>query len=458
MPSDFDNAKFEAALQMALDKEKHDYPAVIGGMYVASGTDMPLVSPVDDTIIFGTLQEPEEGTTAVAAEKADEAFATWSKTSPAERASVISKVAEDVRTKRYQLAAELLLGTGMVRKEAVAEVDRLIEVLDKAAADAETVKGRPTGVWAVIALNSSPLASAVGYAAAAIAAGNTVVISPSGSCPTPVYTLYRMFEKAGLPGGVMNIVSDRLDRYVTALSDDQNVSGVVASGCGKAMDELMFVPVDEGLGFVNEVKGMTPIIVANPSDMKRAAADVLESAFSYCGQHLYSTSKVIVLAEDERDFTKALVERAKDFSVDDPGEESAACGPLMSDETEKRFLKFIKEEENFLLFGGKRVRKEYTSNGLYYTPAIFTGLDAEDDNLYVDQGLPVLCIRVVATVDDAIADLMETDCGLAVGVMSRDASTINRVKAEAGDMQVFVNRSSLSLVPAVKATVDNFVE
>ena len=55
MPSDFDNAKFEAALQMALDKEKHDYPAVIGGMYVASGTDMPLVSPVDDTIIFGTL-------------------------------------------------------------------------------------------------------------------------------------------------------------------------------------------------------------------------------------------------------------------------------------------------------------------------------------------------------------------------------------------------------------------
>ena len=458
MPSDFDDVKFEAALQIALDREKHDYPAIIGGMNIASGADMPLVSPVDETIIFGTLQEPEEGTVAVAAEKADAAFASWSKTSPAERAGIISAVAESVRARRYNLAAEILLSTGMVRKEAVAEVDRLIEVLDRVAADTPSVKGKPMGVWAVIALCSSPLASAVGYAAAAVAAGNTAVICPSGSCPVPVYTLYRMFENAGLPEGVMNIVSDRLDRQVSALSDDQHVCGVVASGCGKAMDELMFVPVDEELAFINEVKGMNPVIVANPSDVKKAAADVLESAFAYCGQHLYSTSKVIVLAEDERDFTRALIEKAKDFRVDDPGEKDADCGPLMSAESEKRFLAFMAEEDAHLAFGGKRVRREYTANGLYYTPAVFTGIDPEDDNLYVDQGLPVLCIRVVPTLDDALADLSETDCGLSVGVMSKDASTINAVKEAADGMQVFVNRSSLSLVPAFRAEVGNFTE
>lgn len=457
MSSDFDNVRFEAALQIALDREKHDYPAIIGGMNVASGMDMPLVSPVDDTIIFGTLQDPEDGTAAVAAEKAAEAFGPWSARPPFERAAVISKAAEEVRRERYRLAAEVTLSTGMVRREAVAEVDRLIEVLDKVAADAVAVSGKPTGVWAIVALNSSPLASAVGYAAAAVAAGNTVVVSPSGSCPIPVYSLYRIFERAGLPAGVMNVLSDRLDRYVTALCDDQNVSGVVASGCGKAMDDLMFVPVDESLGFINEVKGMTPIVVANPSDVKKAAADVLESAFSYCGQHLYSTSKVIVLAQDERDFTRALLERAKDFAVDDPGEESASCGPLMSDESEKRFLRFVRDEESFLLFGGKRVRKEYTANGLYYTPAIFTGMGPEDDNLYVDQGLSVLCIRVVPDLDEAIVDLAETDCGLAIGVMSKDASTINRIKEEAGELTVFVNRSSLSLPPASKAEVAGFV-
>ena len=57
-----DDAKFEEALQTVLDRPKHDFSAIVGGMHVASGTDMPLVSPIDNTIIFGTLQEPEKGT------------------------------------------------------------------------------------------------------------------------------------------------------------------------------------------------------------------------------------------------------------------------------------------------------------------------------------------------------------------------------------------------------------
>ena len=63
-----DDAKFEEALQTVLDRPKHDFSAIVGGMHVASGTDMQLVSPIDNTIIFGTLQEPEKGTASMAAE------------------------------------------------------------------------------------------------------------------------------------------------------------------------------------------------------------------------------------------------------------------------------------------------------------------------------------------------------------------------------------------------------
>ena len=77
----------------------------------------------------------------------------------------------------------------------------------------------------------------------------------------------------------------------------------------------------------------------------------------------------------------------------------------MSEDAENRFDKLLTQEEAFLLHGGKRVKKEYTMNGRYYTPAIFTSMPAEDDTLYVDQALPILSIHTVATLDDIIADL-----------------------------------------------------
>lgn len=454
-----DDAKFEEALQTVLDRSKHDLSAIAGGMHVASGTDMPLVSPVDSTIIFGTLQEPEKGTATMAAEAAKKAFENWSKTSMEERARILTFVYNSLGTRRYTLAAEILLSTGMSRAEALAEVDRFTEIIRQAAQDAAAIKGKPKGVWGIIALASSPLAAPMGYAAAALAAGSTVVIMPSGSCPSPVFSIYELFVKAGIPDGVINIVSDRLDRYVTELSDDLNITGIVASGCGKGMDDLMFLMVDEGLEFINEIKGMNPIVIAHPSDIKKAAADVLDSAFRYCGQHLYSTSKVIILADDEREFTRALIERAKDLNINDPWEPDTFCGPLMSDESERRFEKLLKDEEAFLLFGGKRVKKEFTANGRYYTPAILASMPEEDDTLYVDQALPVLCIRTVATVDDIINDLDQTDKGLAVGIMSRDNSTINLIKEAVGDdVQVFVNKSSSGLKPALKAEMKNFLK
>lgn len=456
---EINDEKFEAALQTVLDRQKHDYSAMVGSQHIASGSDLPLVSPIDDTIIFGTLQEPEKGTAAMAAEKARKVFETWSKSSMEERARVLAFVLNSMGTRRYSLAAEIVLSTGMTRREALAEVDRFTEVLGKAAEDAASIKGKPKGVWGIIALSSSPLASPMGYAAAAIAAGSTVVIMPSGNCPLPVLTVNDLFVKAGLPDGVINIVADRLDRYVTELSDDMNITGIVASGCGKGMDDLMFLMVDEGLDFINEIKGMNPIVIAHPNDIKKAADDVLESAFRYCGQRLYSTSKVIILAEDERDFTRALIERAKDLNVNDPWEPDTFCGPLMSDDAENRFGKLLRDEGAFLLHGGRRVKKEYTANGRYYTPAIFSGMPSEDDTLYVDQGLPVLCIRTVATIDDIVAELEETDKGLSVGVMSRDQSVINLVKSEVGeDVQVFVNKNNLGLKPAIKAEMKNFLK
>ncbi len=457
--SPVDDAKFESAFQLVLDREKHDFSSMVGGMNIASGTDLPLESPIDRTIIFGTLQEPEKGTAKYAAETANKTFGTWSKTSAEERARILSFVSNALGTRRYSLAAEIVLSTGFTRREALAEVDRFMEILRKAIEDTVSVKGKPKGVWGIIALTCSPLAAPMGYAVAAIAGGNTAVIMPSGICPLPVFTVYDLFVKAGLPAGVLNIVTDRLDRYVTELSDDLNVTGIVASGCGKGIDDLMFLMVDDGLDFINEVKGMNPIVVVHPSNMKKAVADVLESAFKYTGQGLYSVSKVIVMADDEREFIRNLIEQAKDLDIDDPYSPEAFCGPLMSEDTERRFNKLIRDEEMFVLWGGKRVKKEFTENGRYYTPLILGNVPSEDDVQYVDQALPMLVVRSVATEDQIVDELNETDVGLSVGVMSGDNSVINLVRDNVGDgVQVFVNRSNALLKAGLKAEMKYFLK
>ncbi len=101
---------------------------------------------------------------------------------------------------------------------------------------------------------------------------------PSGVCPRPVFSAYDIFRGAGLPPGVLNVMCDRSDRFVQELCDNLSVSGVVASGCGKAIEDLMFLSVNDELRFVNEVKGMNPVVVASPGDYGKAANAILESA------------------------------------------------------------------------------------------------------------------------------------------------------------------------------------
>ncbi len=443
-------------LQNALAAEKHDFPSYFGGMKVASGTAFPCTSPVDSTIIFGMFQEPEPGTMSAAADAADRAFAAWSQTAPADRAKVIAAAAESVAAHRYQLAAEVLLSSGMTRGLALAEADRLAAVLRQAAQDAVTAAGKPTGVWAVICTHSSPLASPMGYAGAAIAAGNTAVLRPSWDCPLPCFTVYRLFAEAGLPDGVLNLVADRTAKSAMDLANHAAVTGIVATGTGKLMEDLMFLQVDEEVGFINEIKGMSPALVLHPGDLKKAADDVLTSAFSYSGQGLYGCAKVTVLAEDEQAFTKALVERAKDFAADDPAEASARTGPLISVAEADRYVQLLKDKRDYVLCGGRRVMKEFTENGRYYMPAVLTGLDPDDDLLYMDSGLPVLAIKAVGTVDEAFADLEETECGLAAGIFTREQPLVDRLKRTVPDIQYYVNAPSTGLPAAAQALVKNF--
>ena len=453
-----EDRKYESAVNAVLHMSKKDYPSYVGGLAVASGHDFPVWSPIDETIIFGSFQEPEDGLTDRAVEVAKNAFATWSKTSPEERVEIFDRALENIILQKYKLAGMATVCCGMTRDEALDEVERLIEVIDNACQDvSEGVKGKPEGVWAILTEYNSPFASPIGYCAAAILAGNTVVIMPSKYAPVPVYYIYDILVQAGLPDGVMNIIVDRFDASSASLANNLDAIGVVAAGSGDRLEDLIFLQADDELRFVNELKGMNPIFVYKPASMKDAAKKVVRSAFAFAGQRVDSCSKVIVTMDEQKALTSAILEEVKNIKVDDPAEAGTVMGPIMTKPQFELFEKIVKKYSDYLVYGGKRIVNEITEGGYYVTPAVFMGVPEEDDLNNIDNALPILVIRIVENEDEAIDEVNYTEYGLSAGIITKEEAVADRFIREVNADEVFVNDPSVVIGPACKAKVRNFL-
>ena len=447
--------QYEKNIMLVLNGEKKDYPSYYGGFKIASGNEFVVTSPIDESIRYGIFQEPEEGIMVEAVTAAVKAQSEWAKVPSAERAAYFEAPLANIEARRLFFAAAVTVSTGMVREDAVREVDTLIGIMKSAIEDGK--KGSlkpPTGVWAIISAHNSPFAAPVGYAVAAMIAGNSVVMCPSKHCPHPIYLFYNLVEKSNLPGGVLNLVVDRKDFSTEQLANDMRVSGVVATGSGERLEDLMFLQVDDELAFVNEIKGMNPAVVYRPSDMKAAVRDILDSAFAYTGQRPFSCSKVIVTADEQRAFTDKLLEALKGLVVDDPVNDTAFTGPIISREAEKSYMGLLARNSAFVI--AKAYPKSDVPDGPYVPLAVLSGLDPEDDLNYMDFGFPLLSIRVVANLDEAMSEMEDTECGLSAGMFSKDAKAIERFKATVDVPLTYINASSRELVPGVYAKVSRF--
>ena len=454
-----EDRKYESAVNAVLHLSKKDYPAYLGGLAVASGHDYPVWSPIDNTIIFGTFQEPENGLTDRAVEVAGKAFETWSKTSAEERVEIFDRALDSIVLQKYKLAALATVCGGMTRDEALDEVERLIEVIDQACQDvSDGAKGKPQGVWAILTEYNSPLAAPIGYCVAAMIAGNAVVIIPSKYAPVPVFTVYDIFVKAGLPDGVMNIITDRFDSTSASLANNLDAIGVVAAGSGDRLEDLIFLQTDDELRFVNELKGMNPIFVYKPGNVKDAAKKIVKSAFAFAGQRVDACSKVIVTMDEQKALTEAILAEVKEIKVDDPADIETTMGPIMTKPQYELFEKIVERYGDYLIYGGKRIVNEITEGGYYVTPAVFMGIPEDDDLNNIDNALPILVISIVDSVDSAIDAVNYTEFGLSAGIITKEEAVADKFIREVNADEVFVNDPSVIIGTACKAKVSNFLE
>ena len=463
MPNESDasgeDRKFNAAFEAILNMDRSDYPNWMGGIMFASGTDFPVGSPIDNSIIIGQFQEPEAGMAMRAVSFATHAFTEWSAMPASIRVERMRSIRDDLVKNRYRLAAAICISVGMTRKEALAEMDRLREVMDGCLDDAEGLegKGSPLGVWAVIGSYHSPVAAPISSAFAALLAGNTVVLMPSHLCPLPSYMIYEMISRKILPDGALNLILDRRGKVQKDLVDNPDLAGVCISGSGESSEEMMFAQIDPDLRFHAEIKGMNPAIVSQRSDLKYAAEAILESAFAYSGQRLDCCSKVVVIDQHYEQFLNILMKSASRITVGDPAENGVFTGPVINEDMLKRFAELMDDARPWILMGGERLKKDFLGEGCFVRPAILSGVPHDHELNNMDHSLPILCVQRASDLDDAIEKVNACEFGMSAGIFTKDEREIEKFLATINADNAYVNGPSTELGPASKITLADFM-
>ena len=421
----------------------------------ASGQTFDAINPATGEVYAQIAAgSADEVNAAVASAKA--ASQEWARMRPLQRGEILRKIAEGIMASQAELAQIETAEMGMPAQATPGIIAASAEFFSYYGGLAPSVHGdtipvddqtfaytiyEPYGVVAVITPWNAPLNQAARSVAPALAAGNTVVLKPSEFTSTATVELARIAVQAGMPPGVLNVVTgmgpDVGDPLVRHLDVEKIAfTGSVATGSriGAIAGERI-VPVTLELG------GKSPDIVFADAKLEHAIPHALFGFIANSGQICTSGTRVIVERKIHDLFAEKMAAAAQQIpiGVDKP---FPCLGPIankMQFDKVMGYLQSAQDEGARLVTGGKRASGEGLENGFYVEPTIYT--DVKPDMKIVKEEIfgPVGVLIPFDTEEEAIAIANDTQFGLAAGLWSQDASRVHRVAAQLQAGTIYVN-------------------
>lgn len=410
------------------------------------------------TVAKGTTADADA---AVAAARAAFEEGTWRRTPPAERAAVLRTVAGRVADRIEELTALQSSENGApVRLAGAFHIGIPIAHLQYLADQAEhyefvrtgpeigpvpaqgLIRREPLGVCAAIVPWNIPLLLAVWKIAPALAAGNSVVIKPDEKAPLTIVELVREFEAAGLPAGVLNLVTgdgEDVGAHLVAHPDVRKVAFTGSTAVGK---QIMRSAADSVKRVTLEMGGKGANIVLDDADIDTAVDGALFACLAYSGQACESGTRLLLPTSLHDDFVARLVARVKTLRLGDPLDPATDLGPLVSAEQRARVLDYIEAGRAAgatVEVGGSVPEGEAFAAGHYVEPTILTGVTNDMSVAREEIFGPVLSVLRYDTVDEAVRFANDSPYGLSAGVWSRDESRALDVAERLDVGMVYVN-------------------
>ncbi|HAB09500.1 MAG TPA: betaine-aldehyde dehydrogenase, partial [Alcanivorax sp.] len=287
----------------------------------------------------------------------------------------------------------------------------------------------PLGVCAGIGAWNYPLQIAAWKSAPALAAGNAMIFKPAELTPLSALSLAEVFQEAGLPDGVFNVVQGFAEtgQALTAHPGIDKVSLTGEVGTGKA---VMRAAADSLKAVTLELGGKSPLIVFDDADLDNAVSGALLGNFYTQGQVCTNGTRVFVHESVKDAFVEKLLARTGKMVLGDPLDPETHVGPLISEGHMRHVLDYIekgKQEGGSVLIGGERARVAGFENGNFVSPTVFD--DLNDDMTIVREEIfgPVMSLLSFSDEEEVLARANNTPFGLAGGVFTRDIDRAHRM-------------------------------
>ncbi len=372
-----------------------------------------------------------------AIDAASAAFPAWSASPPAERQSIFLRAADILESRRDEVVSMLARETGatfgfamfqmhfvpgLFRQAAAVGYQPIGQILpsDNPGTFAMGVR-KPVGVVGAIAPWNAALILSARSIAAPLALGNTVVLKPSEWSPVSGGLLWgEIFAEAGLPDGVLNIVThapgqagpigDELVSHPAVrrinFTGSTNVGRILAEAAGRHLKRVVL-----------ELGGYNPVIVLNDADVDYAVNATAFGAFLHQGQICMSARKVFVERAISEEFIEKLSAKASGLKAGDPNEHDTIIGPLINADA----LAMVKGRVDQVVAMGGRVLAGGEAVGPCYQATVITDVPADSDFAKHETFGPVLAVEVVDSADEAISRANATTYGLSAGILTSDA-------------------------------------
>lgn len=429
--------------------EMREYSMLLGGEWRGSpsGRTFGTVNPYTGQAWAAVPEATHEDVDRAVA-SARQAFDTgpWSRMTGSERARLLRRLAELIAEHDDPLARIECTDNGKLFREMSGQLKAVPEWYYYFAGAADKIQGEtipsdkpnffvytrrePVGVAAMIVPWNSPLLLLSWKVAPALAAGCTIVAKPAEQTPVSALEFAKLFEEAGFPPGVFNVVTGPGEPTGRALVRHPGVDKVAFTGSGETGASVIKDAADHLARVSLELGGKSPNIVFDDADLNAAQNGVVSGIFAATGQTCMAGSRLLVHEDAHDELVERLAQRASSIKLGDPLDPSTEMGPVAFQEHLDKIQRYIRtagEEGAELVCGGKRPDDATLARGFFIEPTIFTHV-SNDMAIARDEIFgPVLSVMAFRDEDELIRQANDTHYGLAVGVWTTDVRRAHRV-------------------------------